>query len=220
MDEIRSHFEEGVMFEAFHLNRNLIIWKRIADEAEFLNTQTKESKQLYSYIQQSATTNFVLHTSKLFDNKNNSYPTMCILSFLELIKEKASLFPNIVETTNTIKLLEEYNVPEELINSVDSIDSTSFPLCFYNYYKAKYNSDEIKHRIKNLKDTRDKKIAHNELLEKRIDLELESVESLLSYAIEIISIFRQAYYSSTLRINEDAERSVFFIVDSINQLKK
>jgi hypothetical protein len=219
MHEITNHFEEGVVFGVFQSRMNIIIWKKIAEEVEFLNTQTKEKKQLYAYLQHSATTNFVLHTAKLFDTQNKKYPTRCILSFLELVKEKATLFPSIIETTNTIKLLEEYNAPKELIISVKSNDPTLFPLNFYTYYKEKYDSDEIKQRITNLKDTRDKKIAHNELLEKQINLELESIESLLSYVIEIISIFRQAYYHSTLRIDNDAERNAFFITDSINELK-
>ena len=221
MDEIKNYFEKGVLFETFLSKINLIIWRKILDEAVFLNTQTKETKQLYSYIQQSATVNFILHATKLFDKPNHRHPTRCISSFLKLVKDKAALFPNIVETTTTIKLLNEFNAPEELINSVNSENPTLFPLSFYNYYKTKYDSTDIQNKINNLKETRDKKIAHNEFLKEPTDLNPKSLEDLLDFAIEIISIFRHAYYNgSIVRINNDAERSAFFITDNINRLKK
>src|ERR1017187_6047695 len=143
MDKIEKYFKEGILFQVFHSERNFIIWGKIADEVEFLNKQTKEIKDLYSFIQSSAVTNYVLDTAKIYDKPNKNYPTRCILSFLELVKSKANNFSEIIETTNTISLLKKYNTSQELINSVQSRDSSLFPLEFYKYYKTKYDSSAI-----------------------------------------------------------------------------
>ncbi len=225
MKELENYFTKGILDNAFQAERNLIIWKKIADEVDFLNRQSKEIQQLYSFIQLAASTNIVLYTAKLFDKPKNN-PTRCILSFLELIKSKSKNLPKIVETTGTIKILKDYKSPKDLINSVEYSDTSLFPLQFYNYYKTKYDSSEIKEKISNLKDTRDKMVAHSEVLNKQLDLELQNIEDLLSFALEIISIFGMAYYSTIYGNREysfltrDADRGAYFIEDNINSLKK
>lgn len=226
MTNIKDYFKEGILYQAFQSERNLIIWKAIADEAEFLNNQKEEIKSLYSFIQSSAFTNFVLHTAKLFDTPDKRYPTRCILSFLELIRTESNSFPKIIETTGTIRLLQKWQCSIELKQSVESTELSLFPIEFYRYFKAKYKSSEVQDKISEIKELRDKVVAHDEKLEKLPSLELETVEYLLKFALEIISIFGMAYggtiYSddgeSMLTIN--AEREASFIKDTINSLKE
>ena len=223
MKEIEEYFKQGLLFQFFQAKRNIIIWTKIANEVEFLNKQSKEIQELYSFLQFSATTNFVLHTVKIFDNPSKRYQTRCILSFFELIKDKVKDLPKIIEKQNTKSLLIEYKVSNKLIDSINSLDSSLFPLEFYNYFLNKYKLQCIQEKINDLKYTRDKVVAHNEVLEKYSGIELEIVEFLLRFVIEIISIFGQAYYSTGYdqsRLTIDAETAAYFITNNIDSLKK
>lgn len=222
MIEIEDYFKQGILSQVFQAKRNLFIWESIADEVDFLTSQKKEIQQLYGYIQSCALTNCILDTAKLFDNPNKKYPTRCILSFLELINDKVNLFPQIIETIGTIEELKRYQCPIELIDSADKKDSTLFPLEFYNYFKAKYQSVYISDRILTLKAIRDKVVAHNEVLTKSCNLDLQVVKDLLVFALEIISIFAIAYYSATYTkaLTTNVEINTYFIIDSINDLKE
>ena len=221
MDEIKNYFSKGILFQTFEAKRNIFIWKKIADEYNFLSRQNEEVVALYSFVQKSAWTNVVLHTAKIYDKPSKKYPTICILSFLELIKNKANAFPEIIETPSTIKTLKSFETSQTLIDAVKSLDLSSFPLEFYNYYKAKYDSPDIQTKIDTLKFTRDKIIAHNEALQKESETTFQIVSDLLVFAEEIISVFAMAYLDGTIyRVELDAERNAYFITANINSLKK
>lgn len=224
MEKIKNYFTNGIVVQAFQAERNLVIWNKIGNKVAVLKTQTKEVQKLFSFIQSSAQTNFILYTAKLFDNPDKNYPTRCMLSFLELIKNNSNSLTQIIEIPNTIKLLKEYNCPVELIQAVNANDITLFPLEFYQYYYKKYNSDVIQGKIKEVKYIRDKFIAHNENISNSQNLELKIVEDLLSFALEIIAIFGMAYDSTLYSFNgksiltDGVNRDVYFIEQSLNNL--
>lgn len=224
MEKINDYFTNGIIVQAFQAERNIAIWKAIGNKVEILKTQTKEVKKLYSFIQISAQTNFILYTAKLFDNPDKNYPTRCILSFLELIKNNSNSLPQIIEVPNTIKLLKEYDCPAELIQAVNTNDITIFPLEFYQYYYKKYNSDVIQGKIKEVKYIRNKFIAHNENILNSQNLELKIVEDLLNFALEIIAIFGIAYDSTLYSFNgksiltENVNHDIYFILQELNKL--
>ena len=137
-DQITEYFEQGILAQAYQAERNILIWQYVANEVEFLEKQNEYIRKLYSFVQQSAQTNYVLSLGKLFDNPNQKYPTRCILSFLELLKSPNLVPVEIVETTNTIRAIKDTNGSKELIDAVISEDRSIFPNLFADYYLEKY----------------------------------------------------------------------------------
>lgn len=224
-ESINDFFQQGLVVQAFQAERNIFIWKYVGDEKNFLELQENDIKDLYSYVQQSAQTNFILSLGKLFDNPDKKHPTRCILSFLKLLETESIHGIEIIETTNTIKLLHEYNSPENLISAVIDTDKSIFPKLFASHYIHRYAETSLQNDIKNLKLMRNKVEAHNEITAS-LYFEFDTATRLLDFAIELIAIFGMAYHSTIWKtdkfsfIKANAERNAFFIKSNIEALKK
>jgi hypothetical protein len=221
--EIIEIYRRGLVLEAFNATRNILIWQYIANEVTFLETQSKFTKSLYSFTQQSALTNFVLSLGKLYD-RADKYSTLCITYFLNQLKTETFNASEIIETDQLKRLLREFNSPEYLIEAITANDKSEFPKLLSEHYLKRYNETTLQSDIDSLKTMRDKAIAHNEAIES-LSLEFTTAERLLKFVTEIIAIFGLAYQStiwgnnsfSFLRMN--AEREAYFIIENINKLK-
>ena len=222
-DFIFEEFNQGILLQIYEAERNIRIWQNIADQIEFLKTQTNDIQQLYSFLQLASQTNFILSVGKIFDTPRN-YPTQSIIYFLEKVEQRAYENVAIIEDKSTISLLRQFQAPDVLIASVNSDDKSEFPKQFVKYYREKYQSEEVQADIEKVKFIRDKSVAHNEAL-KEIRLEFESVYRLLEFATEIVAVFGMAYHSTIWKqenvslIRQNAERSAFFIMSTIKKLK-
>jgi hypothetical protein len=223
-EKINDFFNKGLVVECFQAERNILIWKYIADEVEFLKKQDSYIQSMYSFIQFSAQMNFILSLGKIFDNPSKKYPTRCILSFLDIIEANSDSAVEIIETTNTIRLLKEYNCSQGLIDSVFSNDKSLFVKLFSNDYKERFKDLSLQNDISALKLLRDKVVAHNEDIGE-LSLPFEVTQRLIDFTSEIISIFGMAYHSSVWKtenisfIKINAERNAYFIKNNIADLK-
>lgn len=218
-EDINDYFNQGLILHTFQAERNILIWKYIAEEFNFLNTQKREIIEMYEFMQRSAQTNYILSLGKIFDKPDRNYPNRCIQSFLNKLIETANV--QIVETTETKKLLKKYICSSELIESVENSKKESFPELFAKYYLKKYNDKDFQIEINKLKSLRNKVEAHNEVIG-NLSLEFETTEILLNFVTEIVTIFGMAYYSTkwgTL-VKKNAEDYAFFIKSNIAELKK
>lgn len=223
-DCINDIFQQGLILQAFQAEKNILIWQYIGDSKVFLESQEKNIKQLFSFIQQSAQTNFILSLGKLFDKPNNKYPTRCILSFLKMLDTQSLERIEIIETTNTIKLLKEFNCPEQLIFSVTANDKSLFPKLFASHFNQRYTGILLQEDIKTLKVMRDKVEAHNEATPS-LYFDFDTAMRLLDFATEVITIFGMAYHSTIWKtdkfsfIRSNAKRNAFFVKANIEALK-
>lgn len=222
-NEINDNYKKGLLEPTFQIERNLLIWQYITDDVLFLEKQDKSTKALYAFIQQSALVNSILYLGKLFDTKKK-YLTRCIKSFLELLNKNNFTPVQIVEVTNTKRLLQDFNCPNELVLSLDSRDYSRFPNLFAQYFLDRLNEPNLKDDIDKIKTIRDKYIAHNEVIKSQ-DIDMNVIKRLVEFTTELISIFGQAYHSTTWttgkysHLKASAETYAFFIKDNINRLK-
>lgn len=223
-ESINDLFRNGLLIQAYQAERNILIWQYIGEERSFFEKQAKEIRDLYSFVQLSAQTNFILSLGKLFDKPDKRFPTRCILSFLTSLEENSSDGIEIIETTNTIELLNEFNCPDYLISAVTSTDKTLFPKLFAEHYKRRYSEPSLQTDINTLKLMRDKVEAHNEATAS-VYFDFETSTRLLDFSSELISIFGMAYHSTVWKtdrfsfIKANAERSAYFIKANIIALK-
>lgn len=222
---INEVFNQGLVLQAFQAERNILIWQYIGNEKDFLKLQDNDTKELYSFLQLSAQTNFILSLGKLFDKPDKRHPTRCILSFLKLLGKKSSEGIEIIETTSTIKLLKEYNSPQALIDAVTSEDKALFPKLFASHYFDRYENASLEKDIETLRLMRNKVVAHNEAVE-TLYFPFETSTRLLDFATGLIAIFGMAYHSTIWKtdkfsfIKANAERNAYFVKSSIEALKK
>lgn len=225
MIELKKYYQEGLLFEIFHAKTNLLIWELIASEYDFLSKQKKHIKDLYSFIQQSAGTNFILHIAKLYDKKKK-HPTMCISDFIELIKNQANTLPKISQTGMTTSLLVAKKASQRLITSVTSENANDFPNEFYIYYKSRYEEELIQKAIQKLNTIRSKSIAHNEIMLTEPSIDFSELNMLLNFAMDIAFTYATAYENEYCGTGGDypIELSVLnaasFISENIELLRK
>lgn len=227
IEGIKNHLNEGLITQIFYAERNILIWKYIADEAVFLQSKENYIKSLYGFIQRSAQTNFIISLGKIYDKPNRKFPTRCITSFLELLNSSDFTGIEIVETTMTKELLLEYKCPVDLRESVDDQNKNIFPKFFVKHYKSLYDSSSMQTEISTLKMMRDKVEAHNEDIgDDEIEVPFETIKRLIDFVSEIISVISMAYYSTIWKsenyslITSNAERYASFIKSNIEDLKK
>jgi hypothetical protein len=215
LDEINSFLTYGIATQIFQAQRNLHIWEKIRDQAIEIKKRDTEVNHLFTFLQQSAQTNFVLHTAKLFDNPSTKYPTRCILSFLNLV-DKINVYPEIENKSNCRELLVKYEVHEKIIEFLNHNDSVIFFKNYITYLISKYNSIEIKTQIEGIKHIRDKYVAHNEDMKDSSNLDLQIVKNLLRFATEILEVFGITIFNSdwsfnNALINGEVDRNSYFI---------
>lgn len=224
-EKIDFYYNHGLVAQTFLAERNILIWQHIGEEVSFLKSQPKPIQSLYLFIQSAAQTNFILSLAKIFDTPNKKYPVMCILTFLELLEDPNLESIDIIETTNTIELLKEFNCPISLIQTVECGNPKLFPQGLAKHYKSKYYESIIQTDISDIRIMRDKSIAHNEFTGE-LTLKFDTAYRLISFVSEIISIFGMAYHSTIWKtekfsmIKKNAENEAYFIKSNINFLKE
>lgn len=232
INKLEDLIKNGLIRDIFHAEMNLSIFKRIADNIEFLKTTHPEDQKLFGYLQVSANNQIILALSRLFDKPSKKFPTRCILSFLDLIKAEKDNFPKIIELHNTVQCLYSYHPTsgaiDYLIEAVGDDDPSVFPYRFYQFYSTEYIQAEIQDHLIDLKIFRDKFIAHNEVFEIQgfQGIENSGIIRLLEFAQEIVSVIGWAYFSTVYHTNgnyllsENAKQRSYFVKHLIDKMKK
>jgi len=216
MEKIRKFFNDGLLSQYYIAKYNVEIWTKIANEYDFLSMQSESVQSLYAFIQISAVNNYLMALARLFD-KGEDKKTMCIESFLVLAKKHKGEAFNI----NDIReLLNAYSIDEKALNQIKREEPISILDNLCDIYRTKYQSDNIKLKIEDLRKIRNKRMAHNDSKINSSDLELSKVESLLDLAGQIISIFGVALFSTSFRIEYQINLDTFFIDENIQLIKR
>lgn len=219
MDEIDEYIKLGLAGQIFEAEISLVVWDKIAGQVDKYDKQDNTTKKLFSYIQRSSGTNYILSTAKIFDTPKNKYPTKCLQSFFNLVDKKSD-FPNIVNEGSLISMLKAFNCSETLISKVSGSNPKEFAKEFCSYYRHKYNSAEIQNAIEEIKFSRDKFIAHNEAIKTNGRVEIKTVRTLLDFATEVVSVFSFAFFNSRWTIKVHAEDNAYFIEWALGKLLK
>lgn len=193
--EIQDILEQGLRNDVFRTERAIAVYKEIAKYAEEINKTDRHKKLLFKYLQRLSISEAVLCTSKLYDPVGK-YPTRSIHTLLDFIKDHCTDLPEIREKHNTKEELIYLNAPQFLIEKVDSDDSSEFPKYFYHYYYSLVNDFETMDLLNEIKEFRDKRIAHNERIEENVGIKWDSVIKLINIIKEVIGVLGWAYLNT------------------------
>lgn len=222
MKEIEELFQEAIISQAFEAEYNLFIYKSVSDEFMFLKEQNADINSMFAFIQNSSQYHVILALSKLYDT-NKKYQTKCFDLFWKKVKLNVDSFDAISNKAILIRILKNYECPDELTKAVNSVNSSTFYNLFHDYYISKVTSNQFKEDLKTLKNFRDKAIAHNETND--VEITHDALIRLLDFAKEVIEIFGMAFNSTYWRnddvsfITRDAERNAYFIKNIIQKMK-
>jgi len=211
LEEIKDIIEQGLRNDIFRAERAIAINREIAKHSEEINKGDEHKKRILAYLQNLTVNEAILCTSKLYDPVGK-YPTRSIHLLLNLLIEKANELPEIREKHNTIKLLRELHTPDYIIDKVNSDDLSEFPKKFADYFEVLVLDFETEELLNEIKDFRDKRIAHNERVEENLSVQWESVEKLLNLIKQAVGVIGWAYlntvymYENRYHLSSDARR--------------
>ena len=209
MEEIKDYIEKGIITEAFQAQVNLKIWNEIGENSVSLSELSSEKRRLFAYLQQSAQSQMVLRTARIFDKKKR-YPTRCLDS---LFKELELLDLTNMEIHNP-RGLEKYLINlgcfEEFKNLTSKTEEFLIP--FISYCQKELLDKTYKAKIDLIKMLRDKYIAHNEALKESTTFDPNIIKELTDLALNIsIVIERCLIIDSIYLIEESVDREVYFL---------
>lgn len=159
LDEYLVH---GIAKEILFADEAKALCVEIGDHAQEVNAQG--FGQLFGSLQLAYSDRQTLCVTKMFDPEGRQYPTRSIPAILNLIERHAVLWT----------LPQKHKLQEMLVlaghdrQTVLNLDNTQLSLCIVSHFRSRLPmsestaTDQLSIALRNLRETRDKVIAHNE----------------------------------------------------------
>lgn len=212
IEELRDILVNGLIRDFYSAECYNTIHKIISNHIVNINNSDNITRDFFSIYYELAEKATILSISRIYD-KSKKYKTRCIAYLLKRLNELSSDLPSIEEPNLTIKVLKKYNLPESCCAAVKDADTSKFPKELAHHYEV------LSSENKNLKDFRDKIIAHNEIFDGKIGFTWQIYDELIRFANEIIEVIVIAYFNTSIAVTRDAEnkaRSVEIILKKLN----
>lgn len=165
-EELKIEFESGIVKDLFWAQYSYFVYRLIAENSQELNSALKFNEEIQhqlNYHQVTAQQHCVLQLSKVFEKRNKHYPNRCIFRLLDNLRMHALVFEPKLNESEDIEMLRTFILSEKRDMP---IHNTKDLLKLMN--KALY-SRKIESAMKNLRDVRNKFIAHNEKLDSSLE---------------------------------------------------
>jgi hypothetical protein len=198
---IEDILKNGLITDVFNAERYHNMYKILCDNATPLNNADEATKSFFSTIQRISQDAGILALARVYDglsgNKTRSIPYL-----LKMLKELALSLPSVEEDTQTLSLLVQYKLPRSCCDAASDRVCSKFPIAIANHYEP------LCKESKNLKQYRNKIIAHNDIFEGKPALTWDKFHELIRQSKELIEIIGMAYFGSMYQgiITRDAER--------------
>lgn len=201
IDELRDILKESVVTDVFKAERAYALLSTIGQHADAINTAQLNFAGLFRVIQGHATTEAMLAIARLYDHKSNDHETRSVRTLLSKLNKQRDELPPI-NRYNLENELKRQGVPPTLLSSLESESDSVITRQMTGFFLGRLNQPEAKRCLKQLKNVRDKQIAHNE--EQYVDGPTwQSLQLLLSIAKNAVGAIGCAYLSTIYTINGD-----------------
>lgn len=197
MEAITHLIKNGLLKDLHIAEKSFRLNKKISEsQNEIVNPVKKDiSKILYDLTY----TEMILSLCRLYDKPDKSYPTICLKQLYKKLKESDYKLELKESKENILSQLIDsewaYDLKEVLIRSTDS--------SFNKYASDFIETIELNHPISgailNIKEIRDKFLAHNEDIKIDTTIPYESITILIAHAKDVLSFFSLAYSGIHLR---------------------
>jgi hypothetical protein len=201
IENIKDVLEVGIVSDLFKAQRSYYVHRMIGKHAKEINKAKRHQREVFVLLQNLMFSDMTLALTKLFDTPKK-YPTRCILTLIDQLKELSINAPAIIETIQLIDQVRVHEFPDILIQDVNEKNFTGFTQHFAWHIESMYYYPGFQKKIEELKTVRDKHIAHNEATEIQHKARYKTFEDLIYYCQSVVSIVGMAYFSTIYSLNE------------------
>ena len=229
--ELEQIVLNGIAADVFIAERAYSMFKVIGQNGNIIdNTNYKE---FFKLTQEALKDRFLLAMARLFDKPSSKNKTRCILGLIDLIKKNSSRLPEILERTNLAAAMRIASFDENSISMIyQKNKGDEIALMIANHFEGLFNREDIVKLSEKLKEIRDTRLAHNDLIvSTKIDLNetldvitFKELFSLIRIAKEFIGVIGWAYMSMVFvhdgeyHLTNDAVRPSYSLSDLISKL--
>ncbi len=200
--ELSNIILKGLVNDIFRAERAYFIYKTIGENVELINSniKLKSFNQFFGSVQNSCQFDCLMSVSKIYDKPNKKYPTLCFEELLKYIEENKNQLP-IIEKYQLKDQMIRVGMPTEWTDYVDSNDDQKVTQLIIVFFKNELiqNLDNIEL----LRKVRDKKLAHNENIEKLKGPTWNVLLQLIDLAKNFVSIIGWAHVGTAYKIHDN-----------------
>jgi hypothetical protein len=205
LDKITDIINNGLIIDVFKAEQAIFVNKLIGKYADEINSSSDSTKAFFVYIQNLTFSEAILSLSRIYDKPDNKFPNRCILGLINLLNDKSLIPPPVLQDNQTIEHIKTFGLSDILIKDIEEKDYQKFARHFSWHLKSKYFHDDFLQKISDLKNIRDKELAHNEQKVNVFKISWKTCEDLLIFSKMIIGIIGWAYLSTVYLLDKKYE---------------
>jgi hypothetical protein len=215
---------QGLVTDLYRTERAIFIHKEIGKYSELINDSKSHIKRIFILLQSFCFNEAILSLSRVYDYPSSKYQNRCVLRVIEILKESGEDALPITETYQTIEQMRYFRIPEMVEKYLMQRDNVQFTKYLSWHFEFVLIQTPFQEKIKELKEIRDKILAHNEVVNNVKTIKWTTFDELIDFVKMVIGIVGWAFLSTVYMqdgkhlLSEDAEREKFIIRNMLIEL--
>ena len=213
-NKLEDYIKKGLAKDIFLAEQSYYILKYIQANISQINiTKLKEPGLLFNPLQGICKRDLVVSLGRLYDTPKKNYDVRSLKSLIDYLHKNHEDLPAIVERENLLVVLNRLKIIHS--TSIDNLSDNMLTHIIISHFLTELSSEEISDTLDKLKQLRDKQVSHNEVVDEVSIPTLESLNTLISLAKDLVGIIGWAYLGiiyhthETYLLTGDAKRASF-----------
>jgi len=223
-EQISDIILHGLVTDLYRTERAIIIHQEIGKYSTIINESNSQIKKVFILLQELLFTEAILSLSRIYDTPNKKYPNRCILRLINMLKDSGNNALPIVESHQTLIQIKYFRIPEIVEKYLIVNDHVQFTKYLSWHFEFLFIQTDFQNNIKELKEIRDKILAHNEVGVNIKVIKWTTFDELIAFVKMVIGIIGWAFLSTAYMHNgkhslsDDAEREKYIIKNMLIEL--
>jgi hypothetical protein len=199
--ELEDLILHGLAPDIFIAERAFSMFRTIGEKSKELSERNNYG-EFFGSTQTAFKDQFLLAVSRIFDTPSKRNKTRCVKGVLQFLSDNSKRLPEIVERYNLILVMEKAGFDRQATKLVEQVNKDAeVTIAIVNHFNSLLESSQNKKLILRIKELRDKKLAHNELIKNELPEAIDIITfkdlfSLVEIAKDLIGIIGWAYMST------------------------
>ncbi|WP_237133822.1 hypothetical protein [Pseudohongiella sp. O18] len=200
-EAIEDTVKNGLIGDIFRFERALALKRKIASHSELINDTSNGNYGLaFRTIDSSLSTEAILAASRINDNPSKKYPTRCLRGLLSYLEKYHEELPDIREEFQLLHALSAREGTETLLHCVKH-SPNEFSGELRRYVIVELESTPLLEYGIELRNFRDKALAHNENAENVNSPFWSSIKEIVELAKFVVGVLGWSYLSTAYSVS-------------------
>jgi hypothetical protein len=206
--DLSDIIEKGLVPDLFKAERAYYIYKEIGKYADTINTSQSSIKQILIVLQSMSFSEAILSLARIYDEPHNKYPTRCIKQLIKILYEpEKNGLTTIKEKFLALSEIQHYGIPKYIEEYLHNDEAILFAKNLAQHIESELIQPEFIEILNEIKDIRDKYLAHNESIVNIKTVTWKNFDYLIEFVQMIIGIVGWAFFTNSYSMKGDYKLS-------------